>query len=300
MWDMGRGDPPPRLRREWDVIVNAAADTRWTMSVEEAHDANVATVDALRVLVSPETRVVHISTAYVGGLTGEVSSTDPDNYRNTYEWSKACAERLVREAFSGATIVRPTLIVGRRTDGRAARFAGIYTLLRGIASSTIPAVVSPPLSYIDIVPVDDLVKVIAEIVGRSRDACGELYTVANGEAALRVEAVVTTMVDALNVWRCERECPPLDAPRVISPDSWERFFLPFLREHLSPRQRQIIELLRNFEPYLRIKEPVQPTHQIVDVNACLARAVRYWADTNERVARLPTQRWRKGPAIESR
>jgi nucleoside-diphosphate-sugar epimerase len=290
-WDMGRVDSPPQLRREWDVIVNAAADTRWTMSFEDAHQANVATVDALRLLVGPETHVVHISTAYAGGLTGDVSSTDPDDYRNTYEWSKACAERLVRQAFPRATIVRPTLIVGRRTDGRAARFTGIYTLLRGIASSTIPAIVSTPSSSIDIVPVDDLAGVIAEVAGKRQNECGELLTVACGEAAPRVDAAVTTMVGTLNAWRGERGCPSVEAPRVISPDSWERFFLPFIREHLSPRQRQIVELLRAYEPYLRIADPIHPTHQVLDAQACLTRSVRYWADTHERVACLPTHPW---------
>ncbi len=297
-WDIGSsGDPPIQLLRKWDVIVNAAADTRWTMSVEDARQANVATVDALRRFVDPETLIVHISTAYAVGLAGDVSSTEPGDYRNTYEWSKACAERLVRETFPSATIVRPTLIVGRRTDGRAARFAGIYALLRGIASSTVPAVVSTPTSYIDIVPVDDLARVIADVMVKRQIKGGELLTVASGKAAPRVQDAVTTMVSTLNFWRDERGCRPLEPPRIISPDSWERFFLPFVRRHLSPRQRQIIELLRNYEPYLRITKPLHPTHQILDVESCLVRSVRYWADTNERVACLPARPWNTGQAI---
>ncbi len=297
-WDMGRDQPPAQLRRGWDVIVNAAADTRWTMSFEQARKANVSTVEALRPLVGRGTRFIHLSTAYAGGMADDVSSTDPGNYRNTYEWSKACAERLVREVFPGATIVRPTLVVGRRSDGHAARFTGIYTVLRGMASSTIPALVSTPGGHIDVVPVDDLAAVIAEVAERRQSECDELLTVACGDAAPPVHTTVATMIDALNSWRSERGCSPLKQPRVISPDSWERFFLPFVREHLSPRQRQIVELLRCYEPYLRIKDPFQPTHKILDVETCLVRSARYWADANELVARMPTRPWSTGPTID--
>ena len=67
-----------------------------------------------------------------------MSSTDPADYRNTYEWSKAHAERLARELFPQLTIIRPPLIVGRRLDGRAARFAGMYTILRGMTRALDP------------------------------------------------------------------------------------------------------------------------------------------------------------------
>lgn len=291
-WDIGKERPPAQLLRRWDVIVNAAADTRWTMSATEAHEANVTTVEALQSVIGDGTYVVHVSTAYAVGLKNDVSSIKLEDYRNTYEWSKACAERLVREAFPYAAIVRPTLVIGRRSDGHVARFAGVYTLLRGIAASTIPAVVSTPSSYLDVVPVDDLAGIIADTAGGWGDHNGvEVLTVAAGRTAPRVEEAVTMMVLALNAWRRERGCVPHDPPSIVSPDSWERFFLPFVRQHLSPRQRQIIELLRHYEPYLQITKPIEPTHEISDVAPCLPRSVCYWAGANERLARLPARPW---------
>jgi nucleoside-diphosphate-sugar epimerase len=290
-WDIGRGEPPAQLRCEWDVVVNAAADTRWTMSPENAYQANVATVEALRPLVGSETHVVHISTAYAGGLKNDVASADLRDYRNTYEWSKAHAERLVRESFPGATIVRPTLIVGRRADGRAARFSGIYALLRGIVAGTIPAIVSTPSSHLDFVPVDDLARVIAEVAAGREGRGDEPVTVAGGDAAPPVREAVAMMIDALNSWRSERGCQAIEAPRVMSPDSWQRFFRPFAEEYLSRRQRHIVDLLGNYEPYLQIEDPLLPTHQIRDVKSCLAPSVRYWADANSRVACLHARPW---------
>ena len=297
-WDIGREEPPAQLRREWDVIVNAAADTRWTLSPEDAFQANVASVDALRALVGPRTHVIHVSTAYAGGPDDDVSSAELSDYRNTYEWSKAHAERLVRQVFVGATIVRPSLIVGRRGDGRAARFSGIYTLLRGIVVGTIPAIVSTPTSYLDLVPVDDVAAVIADVAtGPPGEA--DLLTVAGGDRGPCVEEVVTTMVNTLNCWRHERDQPPLEVPRIIAPESWERFFRPFFDQYLSHRQRRIIELLHNYESYLQIDDPVPATHRINDVLDCLGPSVRYWADANPRVACLSAHRWAMSPELHT-
>src|SRR6476661_4858146 len=49
-WDMATEPAPTRLQQRWDVIINAAANTRWTMSPEEATRANVESVSALEPL----------------------------------------------------------------------------------------------------------------------------------------------------------------------------------------------------------------------------------------------------------
>jgi nucleoside-diphosphate-sugar epimerase len=295
-WTLGEGEPPAQLRREWSVIVNAAADTRWTLSTAEAERANVASVEALRELAGPRTRLIQISTAYAGGLRNDVSSPHLADYRNTYEWSKAAAERLVAEAFTDATIVRPSLIVGRRQDGRVARFTGIFALLRGIVAGTIPAIVTTRSSYLDLVPVDDLAATIADVVA-DPDRDGELLTVGGGEDAPRVEEAVRAMVEELNRSRAEWGCPPLEVPRAISPQSWDRFFWPFVQRYISLRQRLIIELLRNYEPYLQIEEPLPVTHRVTDVLVPLERSVRYWAEENSSAASRPAHRWRLNPEV---
>jgi nucleoside-diphosphate-sugar epimerase len=288
-WDIGAQEPPAELRREWDVIVHTAASTRWTMELSEAYSANVESVEALLPLVSPETHVVHISTAYAVGLRGNTDSTEREDYRNSYEWSKAHAERLARDLFPRLTIVRPPLVIGRRGDGRAARFAGLYTVLRGMASSMVPAVVAVPDAYLDVVPADDLALLIVEAA--RGEGTGEVLSIGGGANAPRVEPILTLMTDSLNEWRAARELEPFDPAKLVSPSSWERFFLPFARDHLSPRQMRILELLSNFQPYLGIAEPLSPTHSVGGVEACVSASVHYWADRNERLASLSLRPW---------
>jgi len=294
-WDMASEAPPEELRREWDVIVNAAADTRWTQSASEAERANVATVSAIAPLVSGSTRVVHVSTAYALGLRGDAASPDPADYRNHYEWSKAASERRARELFRAPAIVRPSLVIGRRDDGAAARFSGMYLFLRGITAGTIPAVVGTPDAFLDVVPVDAVAEVIVELA-LEEDAAGDgVVTVAAGAGAPRVQEGLRSMVTALNHWRSERSLPAIASPPVLAPERWERFFLPFARTHLSPRQLRILELLANFAPYLQITEPLQPTHPVPEAAAAIEPAVRYWAETHPRLAALQPRPW--GEAI---
>ncbi|MEZ5077275.1 MAG: SDR family oxidoreductase [Solirubrobacterales bacterium] len=289
-WDMAREPAPDELRGPWDAIVHAAADTRWTMTPEEAQQANVTTVGELVPLASAETHVVHVSTAYATGLGGSVESEDLADYRNTYEWSKAHAERLARDSFERLTIVRPPLIIGRREDGRAARFTGMYTVLRGIAASMVPVIVGDADAYFDVIPVDDLAELLTASAGEP--GSGAVLTLAAGEGAPRVEEAVEAMTLALNRWREDAGCEPFDMPRLISEDSWSRFFLPFARSELSPRQLRILDLLSNFQPYMQVTSPLEPTHRVADATACIAPAVGYWAESERRMASMPPRPWK--------
>ena len=290
-WDMAAEPAPARLRQRWDAIVNAAANTRWTMSPEEARTANVASVRALEPLVSADTHVIHVSTAYALGLRDDVESADLEDYRNTYEWSKAYAERVARETFARLTVVRPPLIVGRRSDGRAARFSGMYTLIRGLTVGTVPAVVADPHAHFDAIPVDELCWLLADLAESRNARERSVLTIAAGASAPTIEEAITAVVDSLNHWRQQHDRQPLECPPLISPESWSRFLFPFVREHLTPRQRLILELLRSFEPYLALADPLRPDCTIDDVLPCLETSTSYWADTNPRIAALAPRPW---------
>lgn len=297
-WDMSNEPPPPSLQGSWDVIVHAAANTRWTMTPEEALAANVTTVAALRPLVGPNTLVIHVSTAYAVGLRGDAESDELGDYRNTYEWSKAGAERLARTSFPRLAIVRPPLTIGRREDGRAARFTGMYLFLRGICSGTVPALVGVPDAYFDVVPVDDLASLI---IGLSEDQAagnGEVLTLAGGAGAPRVERAIELMVEALNEWRAGEEASILAVPPILEPERWNRFFLPFARAHLTARQLRTLELLENFEPYLQMTTPLAPTHVVNHAEDAIADSVGYWAQRHRRLALRAPEPWRPAGGVE--
>lgn len=293
-WNMSAAPPPKALRGHWDAIVNCAADTRWSQTAEEALRANVSSLAALTAVASPDTHVLHVSTAAVVGPRSDGRSDNPADYRNMYEWSKARAEHVARECFGRLTIVRPPLVIGRRGDGRAARFAGMYMLLRGIAASSVPAIVANPDGYLDVVPVDDLASVIVGALGGPGG--GEVLTVACGRAGPRVRTAIEVICKALNEWRGSRGVAALDVPPFLDPESWTRFFRPFSRDVLSRRQRLTLDHLDQFLPYLQLTEPFVPTHQVVDAEQAMPPSVRYWAEMHPRLASLTPRPWQAMPS----
>jgi nucleoside-diphosphate-sugar epimerase len=288
-WDMSRSGPPAALHRRWDAIVNCAADTRWSMTADEAYRANVSSLAALAALASDDTHVVHVSTAAVVGPRSDGRSDDPADYRNMYEWSKARAERIASERFERLTIVRPPLVIGRRRDGRAARFAGMYVLLRAITASSLPAIVADPDAYFDAVPVDDLASVI--ITALDGPGRGEVVTAACGRAAPRVRTVVELICHTLNEWRRRHGVARVDVPPFLAPESWRRFYRPFADDLLSRRQQLTLDHLDHFLPYLQLTEPFTPTHKVLGAERAIAPSVRYWADRHPRLASLAPRPW---------
>jgi Male sterility protein len=190
--------------------------------------------------------------------------------------------------------VRPPLIIGRRGDGRAARFAGMYTVLRGIASSVVPVIVALPDAYFDVVPVDLVAEAI--LTAAAQPSSSAVRTVCAGDRARPVAHCVALITEALNQWRTERALEPFAMPRLVSPASWQRFYLPLAETHLSARQAQILSLLSNFQPYLALTTPLRATETIECDDACLTAAVRYWADCHSRLASQPPKPWQVTPA----
>jgi nucleoside-diphosphate-sugar epimerase len=255
------------------------------MNPEEAVQANVTSTAALREVVGPCTHLVHVSTAFADGKCGSRESRDLGDYRNAYEWSKACAERIVIEQFSPVTIIRPPLIIGRRSDGYIARFTGFYTLLRAVITGLAPLMVGQPDGYLELIPVDDVAAEIVKACLGARPDVSRVVILGRGNLAMSVATTMSVGCEAINNWRTRHDATSLSLPPMITPDRWERFLLPFARSHLSARQLDVIEALSSFVPYLSIAAALRPTIVIEDVAAPLRRSVYFWAERN-RVAAL--------------
>jgi nucleoside-diphosphate-sugar epimerase len=288
-WNLGREAPPPELRRPFDVVVHAAAATRWNQAPAQAWAANVEGTAAAMTLLGPDTHLVHVSTAFAVSRYGDTKSTQLDDYRNAYEWSKAASERLVAEHLR-TTIVRPPLIIGRRSDGRVTRFSGLYVLARALVSGMAPAFVGDPKSKVEMVPVDDVAIALTDALDQGPG--GDPIILGCGGEALTTQELVVHARDSLNRWRQDHGASLVDAPPIVSAQRWERFFLPFARSVLSDKQLRTLELLAEFIPYVSLVNPPQPTRLVEPVHTALDRAVAYWAETNPRAALAEQRPWR--------
>ncbi|MEU5882408.1 SDR family oxidoreductase [Spirillospora sp. NPDC047279] len=288
-WRLGAEPPPEGLGRRFDAVVHAAASTRWNQEPEEAWEANVRSTEAV-LDVAADAHLVHISTAFAIGLRGDTSSDRPADYRNSYEWSKAAAERLVAR-HGRCTVIRPPLIIGRRADGRVARFSGLYTFARAALSGLAPALVGEPKGTVEMVAVDDVATAVNAALEAGPPAGAAPIVLGAGPRALSTEDLVDVSYRALNGWRARNGASRLAPPPIISTERWERFFLPFARTTLTGRQLRVIELLSEFVPYMSMADPPKPTMIVPPVHEILGRAFTFWAESNPRAALAEPRPW---------
>ncbi|MEU1408313.1 SDR family oxidoreductase [Streptomyces sp. NPDC005728] len=293
-WIMGEQPPPAELDGHWDVIVHTAASTRWSMTRQEATDANIVPLRAALALADRDTHLVHISTAYVDGprATHDTRSAEFEGWRNGYEWSKARCEQIAAEEHPGPlTMVRPPLILGRRGDGAIARFTGPYTMFQALVSGVAAAVVGSPDGYAEIAPVDEVADaIVAAALGTPPDG-PRTEIIAAGPGALRMTDLVDVIFEAVNRFRAENGVAPLAVAPMISTDSWNRFFLPLARQWLTPVQNETLRLLSMFQSYTSMTDPFTPTRIVHDPAEIVAVSVRNWAQLRRRQALAAPQPW---------
>lgn len=283
--------PPPQVRGEWDVVIHTAADTRWNLPLEEARTANVASAKALSEVVGPRTHLVYVSTMYAGGIDGTGMSPDPADYRNTYEWSKAAAERLLCAAHPAVTIVRPPMILGRREDGLVARFVGFYTVMKAAMTGLAPLIVANADAHIELVPSDDIANLlISRAFGPPPDG-SQTLAIGRGSGALTVAGSLGVARDAVNRWRVARGATAVENPPMIPVERWDRFYLPLARTHMSERQLAVLDSMSYFVPYMSLPAPFAIDVTVEDITVALDRAVTYWAEQNQSLALRDTRRW---------
>lgn len=288
-WRMCETPVPEQLLAEpWDVIVHAAARPRWNLPAQEARDSNVAPVAALQPLVGSSTHVIHISTAYATGLRGSTQSADLTDYRNTYEWSKAEAEREAVRRY-GATIVRPPLVIGRRSDGMVSRYTGLYTVMQSGVTGLLPVFIGEVDAPVEVVSTCDIADCVLQIAATGD--WDEPVVLGAGERALGLKGVIDSMYLALNRWRVAVGHEPLETPGFVTPEQWYRFYLPFARPHLTSRQLRQIELLSEFIPYMSVTEPIGVNWQVDDPAGAVQTAIAAWAERRPHLAKSSPRPW---------
>lgn len=180
------------LREEVDVVVHSAASISFDLPLAEARAINVGgTCEVLgfceRAARGP--RLVHVSTAFVAGrLRGVAPETGPPSpdvdFRNTYERTKAEAERLVLASGVPAAIARPSIVVGESGSGWTSAFNVLYWPLRAFGRGLLDVLPADPDGLVDAIGVD---AVAAGLLALHDDpgATG-VHTFAAGPAAVTV------------------------------------------------------------------------------------------------------------------
>jgi thioester reductase-like protein len=190
--------------REWligsvDRIVHCAASISFELSLREARAINVRGVERViglaREIAEGGTlrRLVHVSTAFVSGRhAGEFGEDDLDvgqRFRNTYEYSKYEAERLLRRTEGlPLAVARPSIVVGHSVSGWTSAFNVLYWPMRAFERGLLEEVPARADSIVDFVPIDYVTDGIVALL--DDESAHGTYNLVAGERALSAGELV--------------------------------------------------------------------------------------------------------------
>jgi thioester reductase-like protein len=249
------------IAAECDEMIHAAAATEWDLPLAQAEAVNVTGVRGVLDLAAEGARggraprLVHVSTAYVAGRrSGVVHPEDlpgPDAaFNNTYEATKAQAERLLRERMGSLpiTVVRPSIVVGDSRTGRTFNFNVLYFPIKLLDRGLISVVPGRRSCTLDVVPVDYVSDATLEL-GRNPACVGGTFNLTADDDAMTIEEFLRRVVGWFNERRLARGEPPLRPPRLVGPAAWSVLHW-ILARRLTGRARFLLDSFNLYRPYI--------------------------------------------------
>ncbi|MGE0712893.1 MAG: SDR family oxidoreductase [Planctomycetota bacterium] len=288
-------------------IYHCAASTRFDLPYDEARRINVVglhRIHDLAVAAGPAfRRLNHVSTAYVVGERPGATTADflpgPEGpFRNTYEQTKAEAERFLREqARVPFAVFRPSIVVGDSQTGRTGNWNVVYFPMRLMADGKLPCVPHIGPALIDCVPVDFVADAIVRL-GRREGLDGQTINLTAGEAAISVRRVVEHTYAGLSR-RAGREVPV--ATRPVGRLGW--WLLSRWARLRHPGAARFFDRFAVYEPYCRVETQLGNARELEllaevgvalpDMDRAFARVVDYALEENfgrEREHQAPAAR----------
>lgn len=281
--DLGLQDAWRRvLTLRVEEVYHCAASVAFDLPIADAERINVDGVRHVLSLARQAMRIGrlrrlhHVSTAFASGrVQGRVRADvlppdEPRRFRNTYERTKASAERLLREQEAvPVTIYRPSIIVGDSRDGRTSSWNVVYYPMRLMAAGALPVAPSGGAERLDCVPVDFVADGLLALGARPETA-GGCYHLTTGDDALTIRDVVRATYDGLARHRGE---PARVRTRLVGRAAWAAIALGY-RAALRGRARRAFEKFAAYVPYTRVSAVYDNAVEVGLLAACGISAPR--------------------------
>ncbi len=234
------------LAERLDYIIHSAAITDFYRPAHDIKRANVeGTQNILELAALGGIPVHYISTAFVHLLNQPGSTYE----LNAYEMSKVEAENVMRSSGLPYSIIRPSLIVGDSATGMISRIQGVHLIIDQFMRGLFPVAIASLQSYSDLIPQDWAGKAIIALTEQA--PTGQEYWLTAGEEALSLDNIIDL---------CIEHAPrlvgrPLDRPKMISMDLFDRLIRPVFLPEFPPQQQRILETTMQFMRYLNVEQP---------------------------------------------
>ena len=208
-------------------IIHCAASVRFDLDLDEAQRINVDGTANVFALAQAAAELGgfgcfhHVSTAYVSGTKSGLVDADyipadvAGNFRNTYERTKARAERLLRDQTEiDVAIYRPSIVGGHTLTGHTDNWNVLYAPMRMIANGQLPVMPHAGLALVDSVGVDYVARGLVTLAQSERgDFVGHHLTA--GPDAFNVAQFVDVTVRTARLL----DKKPSE-PQLVGPARW--------------------------------------------------------------------------------
>ena len=217
------------IASDLDVIIHAAADTRFTAPPSESENVNVGgTLNMVRLARRcPRLRqLLFVGTACVAGTrTGVIDERlddEPQSFLNQYERTKWQAERAAAAADVPLRIARLSTCVGSAHNGYVHRFGALHQSFRWFMRGLIPMVPGTSESRLDFIPSDIAARWIARAAMRPVDGL-EVCHVAAGEQAVSLEDLIDCVVAHCRETHPGWKARQIEPAVVVSAETFDLF-----------------------------------------------------------------------------
>jgi nucleoside-diphosphate-sugar epimerase len=268
-----------------DAVIHCAAVTDFNRRDGSLEATNVeGTGRVISFVEDAGARLYHVSTAFLH------AKADGERGRTAvgYAASKRAAEQLVGASGVPHVMLRPSVVIGDSRTGAVSAFQGLYLVAGAIFAGLVPLVPFDPSWPIDFVPNDVVASAVTAVVDHELTT-GEFWITA-GNRALRLDRAVDVCVGLANELG-----RPVDAPRFVPPEMFDRLIAPVFLDSLPSRiRRTVVRLLDFFAAYLSVDDAMPSdldalrrlgARTLPDQEQTLRTSLRYWAATTSKKAR---------------
>src|SRR5580658_3888227 len=239
-----------------NVIVHAAANTRFSASLDEARIVNLEGTQNLLAFASRCPRLkalAALSTVHVAGKrTGTICEEDLEHtsgFVNSYEHSKYEAELVLRESMSGLpiSVLRLSTVLGS-TTGEVRRMAAIHHALRLYYNSLAPMIPGKPDSLVDLIAVEYAAGAVEHFAVEDFQA-GRTFHICGGENALTLARLLELTREAFLRYRSSWRKRAIEMPAIVDLPTFE-LFARSAEEVGDNILRNSVAIIKHFVPQL--------------------------------------------------
>ncbi|MCO6440543.1 MAG: SDR family oxidoreductase [Nitrococcus mobilis] len=282
--NLGIADPKEVFKNA-HFIIHCAADVRWNQSEQNALRSNTeATTELVGFAKRYAPRLqnfIYISTAFVDILQKNLDRKPSlSDFNNAYEYSKYLAEEEVKSSGLPFTVIRPSIVMGRQSDGAVSRFLSIYQLVYLYNQNLLPFLVGDGDAHLDIVSLDTVTEAIAWSLNNPSHSLGKTVYACSGIHAPTLATVISLGKRTVNKARQQAGLTPRGEVTIINPEVFERFFLPIMKKSLPRNYEVVRQALECFRPYLNIRTCRKPELAFISKHTTplLLRSFEFWCE----------------------